>query len=297
MKHRALFLSILTCFAASSIANSQNARHGSITFRNVQGSAYSQNLTTGLTDTVSEQSLLSQGFKISTEADAFLDLIFSNGIIARLAPASSLEISHFSTTSNRGTPQAGSSLGAADFPMLEIKLLSGEILINAESKLNGRLLVVTERASIEAEPTKFLVAHGSQAWEGTFATRAVNLGNAPITVSSMVAEPFVEPNQSDTTYGIYDVSEQQRTRFVGKNETAIILDPSPSGQSPEVPPALRAQTLAPLDECHKDQLAQVADYLLNQGRDPFGQAIVVYAGPDATYLNINTGETGTLKPE
>jgi hypothetical protein len=275
-------------FAASLIllagAASAQTRPGAISFRNLHGNVSVENLSTGTVEPVLADQTFGPGFRFLTEANGHLDLVFSNGVVTRLGPSSNLEIASFSEDTKPGAanPQGG----------LTLKLHAGEIIGNASEKSGGTFTIETAHGQLLAEQTQFYLSFGSSNWPESTVTRATNLGRRPLTITSNVPDAFVRPGQI-TAYADFSLDEPIRAKVLSTDETGVILSKGKSfGTIAENQPV--RHSLAPFERHEQERLAAIADQILTGGSMPKSSAVVIASGPDASFINLRTGETGAL---
>ncbi len=306
MKFKYLLATLTSALALTTGLYAQSLKPGTITFKNIRGSAVSHNINTGATEDITPESLLTEGFVIETRGDGYLDLVFSNGVVARLAPNSRVSIDSFavggSARTNRSARMdlsAARSRTSSNTSNLQMSIECGDITVNATEKQEGDLRVKTPTTEVQADLTKFFVSHGKSNAASGNVSRAINLGTMPIQVNTLSENELVS-NDGQVTYGHFDPYAETQSTSLGSEATAIILaddQASASGLSPTnaASQACDASTysLLPFDPCLIDRLGYIADHALYGGSDPLG-SLLVTAAADVSYFNINSGEIGDI---
>lgn len=324
MKTRYLLATLFSLALLNFGLSAQNLKPGTVTFQNIYGNVSSQNLNTGAFETITEESLITEGFVLRTDANGYLDIIFSNGVVGRLAPNSKLEIEAFAETGGRRSREermslsSGNRAASLDQPGLHLKLECGDILVNATAKTEGDLLVKTPITENKSDLGKFFVSHGSSNNSDDGVSRSLNLGSDPLEVSSLVGDDFVQ-STAELTYSQYNQSENSKSKSLSIDQSVIIMaedleDSSPDQTVDDTHYTTQTTTtdpynysdqsmnscnsarysLIPFDPCYRDRLGMIADHILIGGENPDGEIIVTAADRNATYINVNSGEAGDM---
>lgn len=291
MKNKHLLASILATFLLLSSLHGQSLKPGTVAFQNIYGIANSQNINTGITEPVTDISLFTEGFIISTEANGYLDIIFSNGVIGRLSPNSKLEIESFAVLTETDDQNNGmNSMSIADQPILRLKLEYGDIIVNATARDVGDVVINTPISEVKSGLSKFYVSHGLTTSENQSVSRAINLGIDTIELTSNVRNEFSDI-RDQVIYGYYDAFASPKTAFLNTDSSAVIRT-----VKEDVKTEKASYSLLPVDDYLIDQLETVADYVVAGGANPLGDVLVIQSDPDSTYFNINTGEIDNIQP-
>jgi len=330
MKLSNLLASLAAVMMIATGLQGQNLKPGTVTFKNIHGSVVSHNSNTGATEEITTESLLTEGFVVETHADGYLDLVFSNGVVGRLAPNSKVLIESFASTGGRtkrdnrmDLESARSRSTGSTTANLHLLIECGDIVVNATEKEEGELLVKTPTAVVNSELAKFFVSHGKSNAVNQSVSRTINLGNTPIDVSSRMNNEFTDSNDL-VAYGYYDAYAENKSVTLNVEATAVVISedaPESTNQvagsqleKPVTTTGLRTDewntdtsmdtmedacdkakyTLLPYDPCMIDRLSFIGDHVLYGGSDPQGAVLITAAAEGATYLNVQSSEVGDV---
>ena len=327
MKFNNLLASFTAVMLLTAGVHGQNLKPGTVTFKNIHGSVVSHNENTGATEEITTESLLTEGFIIETQADGYLDIVFSNGVVGRLSPNSKVTIESFATYGNGGRNDRQDRMkldgarnqASSTTSNLGILVECGDLIVNATEKEEGDLTVRTPTTDIKSDLTKFFVSHGNSNAVNKSVSRAINLGAMPIVVSSRMSNAFTDSNDK-VAYGYYDAyAEPQKTTLNGETSAVVISENESASQSQTenqsdlTQPKLATDSwntqdsadedtcdkaqygLLPYDPCLVDRLGSIADHALYGGNDPMGAVLVTAAAPGASYENQISQEVGEIK--
>ncbi|MDD4349764.1 MAG: FecR domain-containing protein [Opitutales bacterium] len=286
MKPHSFIVLLASALVALSPLHSQNTIPGSISFKRISGDAYITNTNTGSREKITESTSITQGYSIQTTNDAFLDVVFSNGVAARVSPNTSIEIVSFSQQDGRAAARK-----AEQTPSIKLILTHGDIVVNATQKPEGAAMTVeTPLATVSATQTKFFVSHGSSATGDMKTSRAINLGVAALKIETNGQSGF-SAKDNQTFYITWDAEGTARSQSIDTESTAIILQmletPERGGSSP-------AYSVTPYDYVLLEKLSATANSLLLSDPSAGSNAIVLSTLEGATFLNTITGATGTI---
>lgn len=300
MKYKNLLASIIAALLLLSGLHAQSLKPGTVTFQNINGKVTSQNINTGLTEEITAETLLTEGFNINTSVNSYLDVVFSNGVVSRLSPNSKLEIESFAVTGGRGSRdtrmnlRSTRSMSMATEPVLKLKLEFGDVIVNSTEKNQGDLIIATPTAEVTSDLAKFFLSHGSTTSESQNVSRAINLGSNSIQISSNLQNNFTE-NNNQVSYGFYDSFADLKTKPLYTDASVIILSAKEttniSANYDDV-----IYSLIPFDTCMNDRLGEIADFILLGGNNPTGYIVVTAADLDSTYFNVISGEVDSIRP-
>jgi len=330
MKISNLLASLAAVMMVATGLHGQNLKPGTVTFKNIYGSVVSHNSNTGATEEITTESLLTEGFVVETHADGYLDLVFSNGVVGRLAPNSRVLIESFATTGGRTNrdnrmdlESARSRSTGSTTANLHLLIECGDIVINATEKEEGELLVKTPTATVNSELAKFFVSHGKSNAVNQSVSRAINLGNTPIDVSSRMNGEFTD-NNDQVAYGYWDPYADDKRVTLNLEASAVVISEDETEPTDQVAGSdlekpvttdLRTDqwntnnsmdamedacdkakyTLLPYDPCVIDRLSFIGDHVLYGGSDPQGSVLITAAAEGATYFNVQSSEVGDLE--
>ena len=329
MKLSNLLASLAAVMMMVSGLQGQSLKPGTVTFKNIHGSVVSHNTNTGATEEITTESLLTEGFVVETRADGYLDLVFSNGVVGRLAPNSKVLIESFAVSGSRAKREERMNLATArsnttgsTSSNLHLMIECGDIVVNATEKEEGELLVKTPSAVVDSDLTKFFVSHGHSNAVSQNVSRAVNLGTMPITVSTRMNNDFTDSNDQ-VAYGYFDAYAEEKSVTLNTEASAVVISEEPTESSEvgnsdlEKPMSTGLRTdqwntpdnmyaeedacdkahygLLPYDPCMIDRLSFIGDHVLYGGNDPLGQVLITAAAEGATYFNVDSSEVGEVK--
>jgi hypothetical protein len=299
MKYKYLLTSIIAAFLLLSNLHGQSLKPGTVTFQNIYGMTSAQNINTGITEEITDVSLLTEGFVISSEENAYLDLIFSNGVVGRLSPNSKLEIESFAvqkdTSDQNSATNSTYSRSMRDQPILKLKLEYGDIILNATAKDEGDLIITTPLSEVKSGPSKLFVSYGLTKSENQSVSRTINLGSDIIELTSNVSNSFSDI-RDQIIYGYYDAFASPKTVFLYADNSAVIRNEKEVAKSEIRKTEKVNYSLLPLDDCSVEQLETVSDQILVGGINPLGYVLVIQSDSDSTYLDTNTGEIDNIQP-
>lgn len=316
MKFKNLLATLAAGMLMVSGIQAQSLKPGTVTFKNIHGSVVSHNINTGATEEITVESLLTEGFVIETKADGYLDIVFSNGVVGRLAPNSQVLIDSFAVNgSGRNNRDDRMNLtnartrSTSSVSNLHLKLQCGDIVVNATEKEEGDLIVSTPTVDTKAELTKFFVSHGSSNAPSQNVSRAINFGTMPIEVTSHMDSAFTDSNEQ-VSYGYFNEFGESQSTSIGSQASAVVISDNSTAEN-EKPNVLTGETqtndsfnktcdkahysLLPYDNCTIDRLSSIADHALRGGVDPMGNVLITAAAASSTYFNVASNEVGELK--
>ena len=289
MKFKHLLASILASSLMITSVYAQSLKPGTVMFQNIYGVANSQNINTGIIEEITDSSLLTEGFVISTDTDAYLDLLFSNGVVGRLSPDSKVVIESFLVPKDPNNTSV-TQTSETEQPVLKLKLEYGDMILNATAKGTGDFIVETPISNVKSGLSKFFVSYGLSTSENQSVTRTINLGTDSVELTSNLKGNF-SPIRDQVIYGYYDAYSSPKTAYLYTDNSAVIR----TAKEDSVVAENTNYSLLPIDSDDTKQLETVADYVLEGGVNPLGMVIVLQSDPDSTYYDVNTGETGTIQ--
>ena len=290
MKYKHLLASILTMPLLISSVYAQSLKPGTAMFQNIYGVASSQNVNTGIIEEITDATLLTEGFVVSTNPDAYLDILFSNGVVGRLSPDSKIVIESFLVSQDPGSLTDSGVTTAGEQPVLKLKLEYGDIILNGTAKSAGDFVVETPVSEVKAGLSKFFVSYGLTTSESESVSRAINLGTDSLQVTSNLKGNFSDI-RDQVIYGYYDPYASPKTAYLYNDNSAVIL----TAKEDNVVAENTSYSLLPVEDEATEELETVADYVLEGGANPSATILILQADPDSTYYDVNTGETGPLQ--
>ena len=289
MKYKHLLASILTMPLLISSVYAQSLKPGTAMFQNIYGVANSQNVNTGIIEEVTDATLLTEGFVVSTNPDAYLDILFSNGVVGRLSPDSKIVIESFLVSQNPGS--ATETAAIEEQPVLKLKLEYGDIILNGTAKSAGDFVIETPISEIKAGTSKFFVSYGLTSSQNESVSRTINLGTDSLQLTSNLKGNFSDI-RDQVIYGYYDPYASPKTAYLYNDNSAVIR----TAREDNVVAENTSYSLLPVDEETNEELETVADYVLAGGPNPTATILILQSDPDSTYYDVNTGETGAIQP-